>query len=167
MTYVLCAVGIFVVVALLTFISGGVTDSEPVWPSKPRPEPESLRFLRAVSQHERPSVDFSSYAGYRYKAILSFPSVKVTLEYDRIRRRWELDVRDRQTCQSLYGYYETWSDAEPATRDFLLETYGLLETIEEMMRRDREKEREASRQTVAIKAKYLTAKTKPEPLEEL
>lgn len=167
MTYVFYAIGVFAAVSLLVVLTGEVDRGGSGQPFKLRPEPESLRFLRGLSEHEKPFIQFDSWAGYQYTAILSFRSVKVELEYNRIRRRWQLEVWDRQTCRSLYGYYETWSDAEPATRDFLLETYGLREKIDEMMERDRKRKQEDSQRTAALKAKYLTAKVKADRLEEL
>ncbi len=117
-------------------------------------EPECLRFLRSLAEKEQPKIHYEKFR-HHYGATLTYSLVKVKIVYNDSWREWELNIFDRKTCNSLYGYYMSWNQPPVATRDFLLETYHLWEEIQKMMKTDEEKEYQDKQQVELLKKKYL------------
>lgn len=118
-------------------------------------EPECLRFLRSLAASESPTVRFEQHAGYRYIATLNYNLIRIELEYNSIRRQWNLDVRDKATCNVLYGYYVTWWSPPRAPVDFLLDTYALHERFDQAIETNQAKDKKDKQATVELRTKYL------------
>lgn len=123
---------------------------------KPRPEPEDLQFLRALAEQEpKPNFHLSSYAGYHYTVKLTFKQVYVEIGVNFIRRKWDFEVREKETHTSLYGYYETWSPPSQEIVNFLQEKFGVWDAIRKAHDKDEEKNNSEKKHAEDVRAKIL------------
>jgi hypothetical protein len=116
---------------------------------------ECLRFMKGLTDNEKPVINFTQYWGYYYRWNLQYTDVTIELSYNSIRKKWQLHISDNKTFKAIYGYYIEWRPPSKEEVHFLLDTYKLTENLMKCIAENKAKEINDKLSIQILKDRYL------------
>lgn len=119
------------------------------WLFGKQPEPESLRFVKGLSEKDHPKIytDFG-ILGYLFRFSLIFKEVTIKLDYNSIRNNWRMEILAE-------GGFLFWHDYSWQAVDYLVERYKLLAILNPALAEHEKKNQQIEDSKCKIKEKYI------------
>lgn len=118
-------------------------------------EPEQLRFVRGLCEsHPNVKPSMRLALGYIYKFTFMFPDVKMEVEYNVIRKEWDIELWSFAT--GFLYYYDCISPKPRSTIAYVVDRYDLRKKVEEAKQLQKAKDDGREQNAADLKSKYLS-----------
>ena len=115
---------------------------------------ERLQFLKNLSEAHDPIIRERWALSYIYEFTLNFPQIKVELEYNIIRKKWDILIWSIEAKEFLF-YYDLLDRRPCDSINFILEKYNLVSLKDEAESLKTKKDKEKKLIVDEVKGRYL------------
>ena len=127
---------------------------EPIFESKPKKKSDYVKFLENLtSTHEPRIVAPRVSLGYILVFEFVFPDVKIKLEHNNVRYKWDIETWSKEAEKHLF-YYDVLDRRPVDAINFMIDKYNLVEIANEMKNKISEKKKKEAEIEKSVLEKY-------------